>query len=141
MSDLVLNLVVKIVSAHLANNAVQTEDLPKLIRDVHHALARAGQAALVEPRGEPAVPIKKSVLADHLVCLECGKSFSMIKRHLMTDHQLTPEQYRQKWELPPSYPLVAPDYAKVRSSLAKKIGLGRKGRAAKSARRMSGRRS
>src|SRR5262249_32662398 len=131
MSDLVLHLAAQVVSAHVANNAVQPGDLPKLIRDVHHAFANAGQAATVEPRGEPAVPIKKSVMAGYIACLECGKPFSMLKRHLMTDHQLTPEQYRQKWELPASYPLVAPDYAKVRSSLAKKIGLGRKGAAAK----------
>jgi predicted transcriptional regulator len=75
------------------------------------------------------VPVKKSVLANHIVCLDCGKHFSMLKRHLMTDHKLTPEQYRQRWELPQSYPLVAPDYAKTRSALAKRIGLGRKGSA------------
>jgi predicted transcriptional regulator len=71
-----------------------------------------------------------SVVADHIVCLDCGKHFSMLRRHLMTDHKMTPEQYRQRWELPPSYPLVAPDYAKTRSSLAKKFGLGRKSQAA-----------
>ena len=73
------------------------------------------------------MPIKQSVKPGHIVCLECGKQFSMIKRHLTTDHQLTPEQYRKRWGLPASYPLVAPNYAKVRSALAKKIGLGRKG--------------
>jgi predicted transcriptional regulator len=120
-----LDLVAQIVSAHATNNAVAVDNLPKLINDVHRALARAAQAAATPPQGEPAVPVKKSVLADHLVCLECGKHFSMLKRHLATDHRLTPEQYRQKWELPLSYPIVAPNYAKVRSALAKKIGLGR----------------
>ena len=126
MTDFVLNLAAEVVAAHVANNAVAAEDLPKLIQNVHRALANAGRAANAAPQAEPAVPIKKSVLADHLVCLECGKSFSMLKRHLATDHQLTPGQYRQKWQLASSYPLVSPDYAKVRSSLAKKIGLGRR---------------
>ena len=121
-----LDLVAQIVSAHAANNAVTADNLPKLINDVHRALAGAGQAAAAPLRGEPAVPVKKSVLADHLVCLECGKHFSMLKRHLAADHQLTPEQYRQKWDLPLSYPTVAPNYAKVRSAVAKKSGLGRK---------------
>ena len=88
------------------------------------ALAKAGEP-VAPPQGEPAVPVRQSVKADHLVCLECGQKFSMLKRHLRTDHQLTPEEYRQKWELPGSYPVVAPDYAKMRSGLAKKIGLGR----------------
>ena len=134
MSDLVLNLAAEVVAAHVANNTVAAEDLPKLIQDVHRALANAGTAT-ANPQADPAVPIKKSVLADHLVCLECGKSFSMLKRHLATDHQLTPEQYRQKWRLPSSYPVVAPDYAKVRSTLAKKIGLGRKAAARKGGRK------
>jgi predicted transcriptional regulator len=83
------------------------------------------------PKAEPAVPVKKSVLANHIVCLDCGKHFSMLlRRHLMADHKMTAEQYRQRWELPSTYPLVAPDYAKTRSSLAKKFGLGRKGAAA-----------
>ena len=79
------------------------------------------------PKPESAVTVRQSVTAGHIVCLDCGKHFSMLKRHLMTDHKLTPEQYRQRWELPRSYPLVAPNYAKTRSALAKKIGLGRKG--------------
>ena len=127
MPDFILSLAAQVVSAHVAKNAVSPEDLPKLIQDVHRALANAGQATVEPPRGEPAIAIKKSVTAAHLVCLECGKHFSMLKRHLSTDHQLTPEQYRQKWSLPQSYPIVAPDYAKTRSALAKKIGLGRKG--------------
>jgi predicted transcriptional regulator len=122
--DYLLTLAAQIVSAHVANNAIQPADLPKLINDVHGALANAGQPAALQ-KGEPAVPVRQSVKADHLVCLECGQQFSMLKRHLRTDHQLTPEEYRQKWELPGSYPLVAPEYAKMRSGLAKKIGLGR----------------
>ena len=127
MPDFILSLAAQVVSAHVAKNAVSPEDLPQLIKDVHRALANAGQATVEPLRGEPAVAIKKSVTAAHLVCLDCGKHFSMLKRHLTTDHQLTPEQYRQKWNLPQSYPIVAPDYAKTRSALAKKIGLGRKG--------------
>ena len=127
MSDLILGLAAQIVSAHVAKNAVSPEDLPQLIRDVHRALANAGQVPAEPPRSEPAIAIKKSVTAGHIVCLECGKHFSMLKRHLNVDHQLTPEQYRQKWRLPLSYPIVAPDYAKIRAALAKKIGLGRKG--------------
>ena len=96
MSDFILSLAAQVVSAHVAKNAVSPEDLPQLIRDVHRALANAGQATVEPPRGEPAIAIKKSVTAGHLVCLECGKHFSMLKRHLNTDHQLTPEQYRQK---------------------------------------------
>ena len=127
MPDFILSLAAQVVSAHVAKNPVSPEDLPQLIKDVHRALANAGQATVEPLRGEPAVAIKKSVTAAHLVCLDCGKHFSMLKRHLTTDHQLTPEQYRQKWNLPQSYPIVAPDYAKTRSALAKKIGLGRKG--------------
>ena len=127
MPDFILSLAAQVVSAHVAKNPVSPEDLPQLIKDVHRALANAGQSTVEPLRGEPAVAIKKSVTAGHLVCLDCGKHFSMLKRHLTTDHQLTPEQYRQKWSLPQSYPIVAPDYAKTRSALAKKIGLGRKG--------------
>ena len=117
--DVMLSLTAQIVSAHVARNTADAADLPKLINDVHRALATAGEP-VVPPRGEPAVPVRQSVKADHLVCLECGQKFSMLKRHLKTDHRLTPEEYRQKWELPGSYPLVAPDYAKMRSGLAKK---------------------
>ena len=127
MPDLILSLAAQVVSAHLAKNAVSREDLPQLIKDVHRAFANAGQATVEPPRGEPAIAIKKSVTPGHIVCLECGKHFSMLKRHLHTDHQLTPEQYRQKWSLPQSYPIVAPDYSKTRSALAKEVGLGRKG--------------
>jgi len=122
----VLHLAAQIVSAHVSNNAVATDQLPKLINDVHRALANAGETPAPSPSADPAVPVKKSVFADHLLCLGCGKRFSMLKRHLRVDHQMTPEQYRQRWGLTSSYPLVAPDYTKVRSALAKKIGLGRK---------------
>jgi predicted transcriptional regulator len=119
-----LALVAQIVSAHVANNTISSADVPKLIHDVHRALADAGRGP--EPSdGKSPVPVKQSVFPDHLICLECGKHFSMLKRHLGTDHQLTPDQYRQKWGLPASYPIVAPDYAKVRSKLAKRFGLGR----------------
>ena len=117
-------LTVQIVSAHIASNRVSPADLPKLINDVHQALVKAGEP-VAPPHGEPAVPVRQSVKADHLVCLECGQRFSVLKRHLRVDHQTTPVEYRRKWGLPPTYPVVAPDYAKVRSRLAKKIGLGR----------------
>jgi len=126
-----LNLAAEIISAHATHNAVPSDQLPALIQQVFNTLATVEQKAATPPRPEPAVPIKQSVTPGHIVCLECGKQFSMIKRHLATDHQLTPEQYRQRWGLPASYPLVAPNYAKVRSALAKKIGLGRKGMAAR----------
>jgi predicted transcriptional regulator len=127
--DELLVLAAQIVSAHVANNAVVPGDVPKLIDAVYHALSKVGRSPDTAPPADPAVSVKRSVTADHLVCLECGKHFSMLKRHLGTDHQLTPGQYRQKWGLPANYPLVAPNYARVRSILAKKLGLGRaKGR-------------
>jgi predicted transcriptional regulator len=137
----ILSLAAQIVSAHVANNAIAPDDLPKLINEVHRALANAGQAATTPVRAEPAIPVKRSVTASHIACLECGKQFSMLKRHLNTDHQMTPDQYRQKWDLPRSYPMVAPDYAKTRSALAKKIGLGKKAAPAKRSGRKSARQS
>ena len=138
-TDSVLSLAAQIVAAHAANRGRPHADLPKLINDVHRALANAGQSTAAPPRAEPAVDIKRSVRNDHIVCLECGKHFSMLKRHLNTDHQLTPQEYRQKWGLPPTYPVVSPDYAKTRSALAKKIGLGRKAVSRKKAGRKSAR--
>jgi predicted transcriptional regulator len=123
--EVVLGFAAEIISAHISNNAMQTDQLPWLIQQVFNTLSSIEQIS-VPPQPTPAVPVKKSVRPDHIICLECGKNFSMIKRHLMTDHRLTPQQYRQRWELPPSYPLVAPAYAKVRSALAKEWGLGRK---------------
>src|ERR1700722_4730227 len=109
--EIVRALAVQIVSAHIGNNTVSPTDLPKLINDVHQALVKAGEP-VAPPHGEPAVPVRQSVKADHLVCLECGQRFSVLKRHLRVDHQTTPVEYRRKWDLPLNYPIVAPDYAK-----------------------------
>ena len=133
--EMILSLAAQIVSAHIANNSVTPDALPKLINDVHHALAHAQEVVTTPPKPDPAVDVRKSVRQDKIICLDCGKSFSMIKRHLSTDHKMTPAEYRQRWGLPASYPMVAPDYAKTRSSLAKKIGLGRKAASRKSARK------
>jgi predicted transcriptional regulator len=124
MSDTTLALTAKIVVAHVANNTVRADQLPSLIREVHRTLSTVDEASAKPAKAEPAVEVKKSVFADHLVCLGCGKSFKTIKRHLMSDHQLTPEQYRGTYGLPHGYPMVAPAYAKLRSAFAKKIGLG-----------------
>ena len=133
-----LTLVSEIVTAHLSHNAVAPDQLPALIQQVFNTLATVDQRTMARP--EPAVPIRQSVRSSHIVRLECGEQFSMIKRHLMHEHKLTPELYRQRWELPFSYPIVAPNYAKVRSALAKKIGLGRSGGTARKATgRMRGR--
>lgn len=125
MDDDILGLTAQIVSAHLANNAVQADQLPSLIQGVHRALSTVSQAATEPAKAQPAVDVKKSVFGDHLVCLACGKGFKTLKRHLMTEHEMTPEQYQEKFGLPYSYPMIAPDYAKVRSAMAKEIGLGR----------------
>ncbi len=119
-----LELVSKIVSAYVSKNSLPQGELPQLIRTVHEALMRPGQAAMVQ--AEPAVPIKKSVRPDHIICLEDGKKLKMLKRHLRTVYNMSPDEYRQKWGLPSEYPMVAPKYAAVRSKLAKEIGLGRK---------------
>ena len=141
MSDDVLGLTAQIVSAHVTRNTVAVEDLPNLIRDVYKALANIGDVAAPVEAQKPAVPATKSVFADYMVCLECGKQMTMLKRHLMTEHRLTVEQYREKWSLPSSYPMVAPNYAETRSSLAKQMGLGRsRGAAAKKPGRKPGKR-
>lgn len=122
----VLGLTAKIVAAHVAHNQIGADALPGLIQTVYHTLATVGD---VEPQPEiqtPAVPVKKSVFPDYIVCLEDGKKLKMLKRHLRTSYNLTPEEYRTKWGLPRDYPMVAPSYANHRSSLAKQIGLGRK---------------
>jgi predicted transcriptional regulator len=123
-SDL-LPLVTDIVAAHLSNNTVAVSELPQLIRDVYGALAVVGGSA-PQPaeRPNPAVPIKRSVTPDYIVCLEDGKKLKMLKRHLRTAYGLSPEAYRERWGLPADYPMVAPNYAKQRSRLAKEIGLG-----------------
>jgi predicted transcriptional regulator len=120
------SLTADIVSAHISNNEVTLEQLPALIRDVHQALATIGQAPAEPIKAEPAVSVKKSVFPDHIVCLECGQSLKMLKRHLAADHGMTPDEYRAKWGLPHTYPMVAPEYAATRSQLAKDAGLGRK---------------
>ena len=133
-TEQILGLTAQIVSAHVRHNSVAPDALPGLIQDVYRALLNIGQQPAQAARAAPAVPVKQSIRQDRIVCLEDGKSFSMLKRHLMTDHKLTPQQYREKWGLSRDYPMVAPDYAKTRSALAKKIGLGRKaGRPAKRA--------
>lgn len=126
MEDQIISLTVQIVSAHIANNTVAAEQLPAFIRGVHQALATAGQAPAELVKPEPFVAVKKSIFADHILCLDCGGSFKMLKRHIGADHGLTPDQYRAKWNLASSYPMVAADYAATRSDLAKASGLGRK---------------
>jgi predicted transcriptional regulator len=122
-------MVTDIVSAHLSNNTVPVGDIPRLIHEVYGALTALGQGpAKSAERLEPAVAVKKSVTADFIVCLEDGKKLKMLKRHLRTAYGLTPEQYREKWQLPADYPMVAPNYAKKRSTLARQIGLGTGGR-------------
>ncbi len=127
-----LELTAQIVAAHVSNNSVALPEVPSLIEQVHRTLANLGNApvvvAPVAERPQPAVPVKKSVTDEYLVCLEDGKKLKMLKRHLKTAYDMTPEQYRERWGLPVDYPMVAPNYAKHRSSLAKKIGLGTKPR-------------
>jgi len=124
----VLGLTAEIVSAHVANNPVTPDAVSALIQDVYRALSGVGKEPVQPDKPQPAVPVKKSVFPDHIVCLEDGKKLKMLKRHIKTAYNLTPEQYRERWGLPPDYPMVAPDYAKHRSTLAKKIGLGTKPR-------------
>jgi predicted transcriptional regulator len=121
-----LSLTAKIVSAHVANNSVDASSLASLIQLVHKTLATIGEEEVPVEKLVPAVAIKKSVFPDHIVCLEDGKKLKMLKRHLATSYNMTPEQYRERWNLPSDYPMVAPDYAAKRSQLAKSIGLGRK---------------
>jgi predicted transcriptional regulator len=126
-----LGLTTEIVAAHVANNTVPASELPGLISQVYSALATVGAAPEpVAEKPQPAVPVRKSVHPDYIVCLEDGKKLKMLKRHLMTAYNLTPDEYRERWNLPADYPMVAPNYARQRSRLAKEIGLGtRAGRA------------
>ena len=127
----ILALTAQIVSAHVGANSVSADLLPDLIRDVHRAVSGLGTTAPPPAeRPQPAVPIKKSVFPDYIVCLEDGKKLKMLKRHLMSAYNMTPDQYRERWSLGPDYPMVAPNYAQHRSTLAKKIGLGTGGRSA-----------
>ena len=122
----VLGLTAQIVSAHVSNNTVSRDALPELIQQVFATLMAAGTEQPEPERLQPAVPVKKSVFPEYIVCLEDGKKLKMLKRHLQTSYNMTPEQYRERWGLPHDYPMVAPKYAEHRSELAKKIGLGRK---------------
>ncbi len=122
-----LALSAQIVSAHVSKNAVAAQELPPLIEQVFQALKGAGaQPEPVPSQPEPAVPIKKSVFSEYLICLEDGKKLKMLKRHLKSAYNMTPDEYRKRWGLSPDYPMVAPNYAKHRSALAKQIGLGTK---------------
>ncbi|HMB76755.1 MAG TPA: MucR family transcriptional regulator [Kiloniellaceae bacterium] len=124
-----LALTANIVSAHVSNNTVADGELPNIIREVYDSLANVGAGVEAEPeRPTPAVPIKKSITPDHIVCLEDGKKLKMLKRHLKTAYDMTPEEYRERWGLASDYPMVAPSYAKQRSKLAKQIGLGTRAR-------------
>ena len=125
-----LALTAEIVSAHIGNNAVSGDDVAGLIQSVFDTLSGLGSEEAAPAALTPAVPIKRSVTDDYIVCLEDGKKLKMLKRHLMTAYGMTPEQYRAKWGLKADYPMVAPNYALKRQELAKKIGLGRKPRAA-----------
>lgn len=121
-----IELAADIVSAYVSNNTVPSSELPALIHEVHSALMRvtSGAAPISNEPLKPAVPPKKSIFPDYIVCLEDGKRFKSLKRHLRTKYNLSPEQYRDKWGLPADYPMVAPSYAKARSALAKQMGLG-----------------
>ncbi len=130
-SNELLVLTTEIVSSHVANNSVSLGDLPHLIQQVYATLAGIGGGTQVTTGGQrpqPAVAVKKSVTPDYIVCLEDGRKLKMLKRHLKTAYNMSPEEYRERWQLPADYPMVAPNYAKQRSSLAKKIGLGTKPR-------------
>lgn len=123
--ELLVTLTADIVAAHVSNNSVAVSDLPLLIQNVHGALTGlSGEKEEVAPKQEPAVSVRSSIKPDYIVCLEDGKKLKMLKRHLMTHYNMTPDEYRAKWNLPADYPMVAPSYAEQRRTLAKKIGLG-----------------
>ena len=128
-SNELLTLTTQIVSAHVGHNAVDLSDLPTLIEQVYRTLSNVGsEPAPQMERPQPAVPIKKSVTPEYIICLEDGKQLKMLKRHLKTAYNMTPEEYRERWGLAADYPMVAPNYAKQRSQLAKQIGLGTRAR-------------
>ena len=125
-----IELAADIVSAYVSNNSVSANDLPSLIGDIHNALLRVSSGA-VEALSEalkPAISVKKSITPDYIICLEDGKKFKSLKRHLRTQYNMSPEEYREKWGLPSDYPMVAPNYAQARSQLAKQMGLGQQRR-------------
>ncbi len=131
-SDELLELTAQVVAAHVSNNSIPVNDLPQLIREIYQTMASVGSAdGRMAERPNPAVPVKKSVTPDYIVCLEDGKKLKMLKRHLKTAYDMSPEDYRERWNLPSDYPMVAPNYAKQRSRLAKQIGLGTKSRRGK----------
>jgi predicted transcriptional regulator len=125
-----IELTANIVSAYVSNNSVPSSDIPNLINQVHAALKRVSGGQVVAPAEplKPAVPVKRSVTPEYIVCLEDGQKFKSLKRHLRTRYNMTPDQYREKWSLPPDYPMVAPNYAAARSQLAKQMGLGQQRR-------------
>lgn len=123
-SSEILELTTEIVAAHVGNNPVPVGDLPRLIQDVYRTLTSIGVEPGAPERPKPAVPVKKSIYPDYIICLEDGKKLKMLKRHLKTAYNMTPEEYRDRWGLQPDYPMVAPNYARHRSHLAKQIGLG-----------------
>jgi predicted transcriptional regulator len=127
--EMLMELTADVVAAYVSNNSVPLGDLPSLIGNVHAALGKMGEMAQPAPVAEkqkPAINPKKSVTDAYIICLEDGKRFKSLKRHIMTHFGLTPEQYREKWDLDANYPMVAPNYAKARSNLARTMGLGRK---------------
>ena len=127
MQETLITLTSDIVAAHVSNNKVDVTEVPELITSIYGALSGLNnEAEAEEARPEPAVSIRASIKKDHIVCLDCGKKMKMLKRHLSTEHDLSPDEYRQRWDLSADYPLVAPAYAETRRDLAKKIGLGRK---------------
>jgi predicted transcriptional regulator len=142
MDETILSLTAQIVTAHVANNTVRADQVSTLIRGIYQTLSTVGEAPAEQIKAEPAVEVKKSVFPDHLVCLACGGSFKTLKRHLGSEHKIAPEHYRSKYGLPRDYPMVSPNYAKVRSAISKKVGLGhgvhRRGRAPKNAGRKLG---
>jgi predicted transcriptional regulator len=125
-----MEMTAKIVSAYVGNNSVPSSEIANLISQVHAALKRVsgGQGLTAAEPLKPAVPVKRSISSEYIVCLEDGKKFKSLKRHLRTQYNMTPEQYREKWALPPDYPMVAPNYAAARSQLAKQMGLGQQRR-------------
>jgi len=131
----IIDLTTEIVSAYVGHNTVAAAELPALIHQVFDALANAtnGTGRRMPEKAEPAISIRKSITPDYLICLEDGKKFKSLKRHLRTHYNLGPEEYREKWRLPPDYPMVAPNYAQARSRLAKKMGLGQNGRSRRNA--------
>ena len=127
-NDLLAELTADVVSAYVSNNPVPASDLPGLISEIHNALGKtlSGAVEEVQEKPRPAVNPKRSVTDDYIICLEDGQKFKSLKRHLMSHYGMTPEEYRAKWSLPADYPMVAPNYARKRSALAKQIGLGRR---------------